>query len=220
MTRLPRRRLPGWCLAFVIMLGGIVWPGTSHADQWTGTTWGPSCFSCHGTGTFEANTAGLSNLKTYSAFSSHVSAGFTNSPTMMTFKSAVANAVANPSTPTGLTDRDATELIRLYLLTALSSPVTAPTANAGPNQTVVRGRAVSLAGSGGSTYRWQLDSRPAGSSAALSSTTSATAGLTPDVVGTYNVSLIVTSATGVDSAPDRIVVTATANAAPTANAGA
>ncbi len=52
------------------------------------------------------------------------------------------------------------------------------------------------------TYGWSLVSAPAGSTAALSSTTAATPSFTPDVVGTYVVHLVVTD--GPAGVPNRL----------------
>ena len=74
----------------------------------------------------------------------------------------------------------------------------APVANAGVAQNVVAGSVVTLDGSASSdansdplTYAWTLTSKPAGSTAALSSTTSAKPTFTADVAGTYVASVVV-----------------------------
>ena len=75
---------------------------------------------------------------------------------------------------------------------------TAPVANAGANQTVAVNTLTSLDGSASSdangdalSYAWSLSSTPSGSTATLSSGTSAQPSFTPDVAGTYTASLIV-----------------------------
>jgi len=104
---------------------------------------------------------------------------------------------------------------------------TPPAANAGPDQSVATSVQVTLNGTGSSdpdnnplTYAWSLTSKPVGSAAAITNTTSATATFTPDVAGSYTVQLIVNDGT-VDSSPDTMVVTATSggNRPPVANAG-
>ena len=74
----------------------------------------------------------------------------------------------------------------------------APVANAGTAQNTVTGTTVTLDGSGSSdangdalSYAWTLTSKPAGSNAALSSTTSAKPIFKADVAGTYVASLVV-----------------------------
>lgn len=102
----------------------------------------------------------------------------------------------------------------------------APTADAGPDQNVATGSNVTLDGSGSQdadndplTYHWTLASRPAGSSAALSSGTQPDSSFTADMDGTYVIELVVNDGTA-DSAPTTVTVTASqANSAPTANAG-
>ena len=102
----------------------------------------------------------------------------------------------------------------------------APVANAGVNQNVTLPATVTLDGSASSdanrdplTYRWVLVTKPTGSAAALSSTTSAKPTFSADVAGVYVSSLLVN-----DGALDSAVVTTTvtaavANSAPVANAG-
>ena len=107
-----------------------------------------------------------------------------------------------------------------------STPNTAPVANAGVTQNVTAGTLVTLDGSGSRdannqslTYLWQMTAVPAGSLAALSSTTSAKPTFTADVTGNYTVSLVVND--GKASSPTSIVsiYASVNNAAPVANAG-
>ena len=97
------------------------------------------------------------------------------------------------------------------------------TAVAGPAQSIAKRLTAQLAGSalgthGDVAYAWQLDAVPPGSSAALSSASSATPSFTADVAGSSVATLYVRDACGA-SAPATTVVTAT-NHAPTAAAGA
>jgi hypothetical protein len=102
----------------------------------------------------------------------------------------------------------------------------APIASAGQLQNVVTGTLVTLDGSASSdangdalTYAWSLTSKPAVSTAALSSPTTVKPTFTSDVAGTYVASLVVNDVK-VNSAATTVTVTAsTANAAPVANAG-
>ena len=107
-----------------------------------------------------------------------------------------------------------------------STPNTAPEASAGVTQNVTTGSLVTLDGSGSRdanneslTYIWQMTAVPAGSLAALSSTTSAKPTFTADVTGNYTVSLLVND--GKASSPASIVTVYASlnNAAPVANAG-
>lgn len=102
----------------------------------------------------------------------------------------------------------------------------APVANAGAAQSVLVGASVTLDGSQSTdankdvlTYKWLLFSKPVGSAAALSSTTSAKPTFTADTVGAYVARLIVNDGT-IDSSISTVVVTAaTGNAKPVADAG-
>ena len=98
-----------------------------------------------------------------------------------------------------------------------------PTANAGANQTVKTGATVALSGSGSDpqslplTYSWSLTTRPNGSTAALSSTTSKTPTFVADKPGTYVAQLIVNNGYQ-NSQPSTVTIT-TSNTPPVANAG-
>lgn len=110
---------------------------------------------------------------------------------------------------------------------AASVPVnSAPVASAGVTQNVMTGTVVTLNGSASTdlnsdplTYAWTLTSKPAGSSAVLSTATSAAPTFTADLAGTYAVSLVVNDGK-VNSAVASMTVTVTTdNAAPVADAG-
>jgi K319L-like, PKD domain len=84
-----------------------------------------------------------------------------------------------------------------------------PIANAGADQKVKAGSVVPLNGSASSaprggtlTYDWSLSSVPKNSAAHLVNQTSNRPAFTPDKVGTYVVSLVVTDSAGTRSTPD------------------
>ena len=155
------------------------------------------------------------------------------------FVSIPANSQAtltNPTTvnPTFTTDERGTYVVQLVvndgLLNSAPSTVTisdvntAPVANAGPNQTVAIESTIQLNGSGSTdvdgdslTYRWSILSAPAGSTAALSSTTIVNPTFVADVPGSFVVQLIVNDGT-VDSTPVTVTIS-TQDTAPVANAG-
>jgi len=107
-----------------------------------------------------------------------------------------------------------------------SSPNTAPVANAGVIQNVSVGTLVTLDGSGSRdaendqlTYLWELKTKPTGSTASLTATTSAKPQLTADLAGTYTISLIVDDGKIKSTASSVSVVASVTNSAPVANAG-
>ncbi len=109
----------------------------------------------------------------------------------------------------------------------ITVPNTAPTAEAGADQSIFfgLGASVTLNGSGSSdpegdplTYSWTITSAPVGSSAALSDPAAIAPSFTPDKKGAYVLSLTVSDGVNV-SAADTVTITAY-NLAPTANAGA
>lgn len=124
-------------------------------------------------------------------------------------------------------DDSAADRVRITAETTASN--SAPTADAGEDQTVTVGTRVELDGSGSSdpegdslSYSWSFISMPDGSSAQLGRTTIASPKFTADVAGTYSLQLIVNDGTQ-DSAADSVTITAEAevtNTAPTADAGA
>ena len=100
---------------------------------------------------------------------------------------------------------------------------TPPVANAGPNQSVSTGTTVSLDGSGSSdangdvlSYSWSLTSKPSGSNANLSGSTSSKPTFVADLGGNYVVTLVVNDGKA-NSSPS--TVTISANTAPVARAG-
>ncbi len=103
---------------------------------------------------------------------------------------------------------------------------TAPTADAGSNQTVALGAQVTLDASASAdtdpgdsiaSYAWAMDSKPTGSTAALSDATVAQPTFTADVAGDYVFTVTVTDT---HNATASATVTVTANTAPTASATA
>lgn len=99
-----------------------------------------------------------------------------------------------------------------------------PLANAGADQTVYVAQAVTLDGSASTDpdgqslrYTWSFVSRPAGSSAALSSSSTVRPVFTPDREGEYVVQLVVNDGI-VNSAADTVRIS-TQNSAPVAHAG-
>ena len=107
-----------------------------------------------------------------------------------------------------------------------SSPNTAPVANAGILQNVSVGTLVTLDGSGSRdaendqlTYLWELKTKPTGSVAALTSTTSAAPQFTADLAGTYSFSLIVDDGKTKSAASSVSVVASVNNSAPVAIPG-
>ncbi len=87
-----------------------------------------------------------------------------------------------------------------------------PVADAGPDQAALQGNVVTLNGSGSSdidgnnlTYNWTFVSVPTGSTATLSDSSIVNPNFTADLIGTYEVQLIVNDGT-LNSAPDNIAI--------------
>lgn len=104
--------------------------------------------------------------------------------------------------------------------------VPTPTARVEADETVSAGTPVTLDGSASDSpsgeavsYQWTLTGKPPGSTASLTNPTSARPSFTPDMVGTYTVTLVV-QANGVTSPPHTVnIMCVTGNVAPRANAG-
>jgi hypothetical protein len=101
-----------------------------------------------------------------------------------------------------------------------------PVANAGLNQNVVVGSTVSLDGSASTdanydslSYKWQLQSKPSGSSAVLSSSTAARPTFKADLAGTYVATLIVSDGKANSELSVVSILASSDNSAPIANPG-
>jgi hypothetical protein len=155
------------------------------------------------------------------------------------FSSVPAGSAATLSNPTSITPTFVIDVAGLYVVQLIvndgigpSAPDTvtittensAPTANAGPDQSVTAGQTVFLDGTASSdpdgnalTFAWAFTTRPSGSSATLANPLTASPSFAADRPGTYIVQLIVNDGT-VDSPADTVTITTT-NSAPVANAG-
>ena len=103
----------------------------------------------------------------------------------------------------------------------------APSVDAGTDQSITLGATANVTATATDpdgdplTYAWTVQSRPTGSTAALSATTTPAVSITPDVAGAYLLRVTVTDGRG-GQAVDEVTITATApgmNRAPVANAG-
>lgn len=153
--------------------------------------------------------------------------------------SAASLTGANTATPTFTADLAGTYVASLQVsdghVTSTSATATitaivgnaAPIANAGGAQDGVVGTPVTLSGGMSSdangdalTYRWTIESKPAGSSAKLNDPGATYPVFTPDISGSYVVALVVNDGKA-DSEQSLVRISATmANAAPNASAGA
>jgi len=103
----------------------------------------------------------------------------------------------------------------------------APVADAGPDRTATVGEAITLDGAASAdpdgdpiTYQWQVTDAPAGATPLPAPADAVSPAFTPDVAGTYRLSLTVSDG-ALASAPDPVQVTATApvDLPPVADAG-
>jgi PKD domain/Bacterial Ig domain len=103
---------------------------------------------------------------------------------------------------------------------------TPPVAQTGAAQHVIVNTLTKLDGSPSTdadndalTYKWVMTSSPAGSTATLSSDTSAQPTFTPDLTGVYSFSLVVNDGKATSTTANTTVTVTVGNAAPVANAG-
>lgn len=95
-------------------------------------------------------------------------------------------------------------------------PNPAPTADAGGDRWVIGGAPVTLDGGNSSDpdedypliFFWELSSRPDGSAVVLDDLGSVTPSFTPDVPGTYGITLVVYDTYGAESDPDQVTIEA------------
>lgn len=120
--------------------------------------------------------------------------------------------------------RKACALAVLLSLSGYAAANTAPLANAGADQKVAPGALVTVDGVASSdadgnalTFKWTLTTKPAGSTAALSSATARNPSFSADIAGSYRARLVVNDGT-VNSVSDSVTISA--NTKPIANAGA
>ncbi|MEX2541664.1 MAG: PKD domain-containing protein [Trueperaceae bacterium] len=115
----------------------------------------------------------------------------------------------------------------LYVTFDFSSSNIAPSADAGVNQSVKVGDAVSLDGNASSdpdgdelSFSWSFTSKPGGSTATLENSETSTPSMVPDIAGDYVIELTVDD--GIDSNSDSVTISASEvaqNSAPIAQAG-
>ena len=110
--------------------------------------------------------------------------------------------------------------------TVKTTPNAIPTANPGLTQNVKAASTVTLDGTASRdanneslTYLWQMVSKPAGSAAVLSSSTSPKPSFTADMAGIYSISLVVNDGKANSLLSTVIVNASNDNLAPVANAG-
>lgn len=150
---------------------------------------------------------------------------------------AVLNGAASV-TATFIADVEGTYIVTLVVSDGKTNSVTttvnvvashkniAPIANAGPNQNLPIGSAVTLDGSASTdanadalTYAWTLSSKPTGSASALNGATTIKPTFVADAAGTYIATLIVNDGKSNSAASTVTINVAAGNATPIANAG-
>ena len=141
--------------------------------------------------------------------------------------SLIVDAVGDFELTVTVSDGNASSTDTLVITVSDSNAVTnaAPSAAAGSDQTIVLGETASLDASASSdvdgdtlTYSWAISTAPSNSSAEITNNDNVSASFTPDVAGSYE--LTVTVSDGLDSDADSLTITAEAiNNAPEADAG-
>lgn len=104
-------------------------------------------------------------------------------------------------------------------LAPIADPSLSPTTGVVARGVTLNGGASRDGNNDNLTFAWTLTARPAGSAATLAGANTASPTFTPDAVGDYVARLVVNDGQ-VDSAAASVTVTAVANVAPVANAGA
>lgn len=149
--------------------------------------------------------------------------GTGDGPYTLIFESAKEDGSENLKTSlTGTATRTLSETYRVTYsptgeatVTNMATANQAPVANAGSDQTGEQSYEITLDGSGSADpdgdplqYRWEIVSKPVGSTAALSSASEVSPRFTPDLLGTYVMQLVVNDHF-TDSAPSPVTITAT-----------
>jgi PKD domain len=171
----------------------------------------------------------LSGLASYDDNTPSASLSYSWNVTARPSGSAASLTNPNSATPSFVADIAGTYRIQLVVSDAeglssvadevvVSSGNQAPTAEAGPSRLVVVGSAVTLDGRASFDpdgdalqYSWSITSAPAGSTASLAGSNTATPAFTPNAAGTYVVTLSVTDGYGAAVQDTVEVVVATAS---------
>jgi hypothetical protein len=168
----------------------------------------------NGSGSYDDNTPSAQLGYAWSLFSRPTGSTATLTNALASTASFVADKSGSYVVQLVVTDTGSPPLQSSPGYVTISSVNQPPTASAGPDQVAVVFYPVSLNGSGSRdpegdpmTYAWAITTAPAGSLAPLSGPTSSTPNFTPDVPGTYTVTLNVSDPYGPGTA-DAVVITA------------